>query len=132
MLDRLSSHVYCYFLDGLSKYFHIPIAMEDKAKTTFTCPYNRFAYRRMMDDFSVFGDSFDLCRWILERVINSCEENNLVLNWKKHHFIVQQIIVLDRATIKNIEKLPPSSSLKAISSFLGHTGFYHIGEGIFI
>ena len=41
-----------------------------------------------MDDFFVFGDSFDLCLQYLERVLNRYEETNLVLNWEKCHFIV--------------------------------------------
>jgi len=35
-----------------------------------------------MDDFSVFGDLFDDCLTNLEKVLNMCEENNLVLNWE--------------------------------------------------
>ena len=64
-----------------------------------------------------------------------CEETNLVLNWEKCHFMVQEGIVLghrisargievDRAKIEAIEKLPPPSSVKGIRSFLGHAGFY--------
>ena len=63
------------------------------------------------------------------------EETNLVLNWEKCHFMVQEGIVLghqiyargievDKAKIEAIEKLPPPSSLKGIRSFLGHIGFY--------
>nr|GFC47963.1 reverse transcriptase domain-containing protein [Tanacetum cinerariifolium] len=37
---------YC-FLDGFSGYFQIPIDPRDHEKTTFTCPYGTFAYRRM-------------------------------------------------------------------------------------
>jgi len=33
-----------------------------------------------MDDFSIFGDSFDDCLTNLEKVLNRCEEKNLVLN----------------------------------------------------
>ncbi|KAG8490931.1 hypothetical protein CXB51_014112 [Gossypium anomalum] len=47
MLERLSGHMYYCFLDGLSGYFQIPIAPEDQEKTTFTCPYGTFSYRRM-------------------------------------------------------------------------------------
>ncbi|GJU81035.1 hypothetical protein Tco_1283400 [Tanacetum coccineum] len=47
MLERLARHEYCWFLDGVSGYFHIPIAPEDQEKTTFTCPYGTFAYKRM-------------------------------------------------------------------------------------
>ena len=64
-----------------------------------------------------------------------CEETNLVLNWEKYHFMVQEGIVLghrisarrievDQAKIEAIEKLPPPSLVKGIRSFLGHIGFY--------
>ena len=35
-----------------------------------------------MDDFSVFGSSFDTCLHNLDLVLNRCEETNLVLNWE--------------------------------------------------
>ncbi|GKD92055.1 reverse transcriptase domain-containing protein, partial [Tanacetum coccineum] len=47
MLERLAGHEYYYFLDGFLGYFQIPIAPEDREKTTFTCPYGTFAYKRM-------------------------------------------------------------------------------------
>ena len=71
----------------------------------------------------------------LDRVLERCEETNLVLSWEKCHFMVTEGIVLghkisskgievDRAKIETIEKLPPPNSVKAIRSFLGHAGFY--------
>ena len=47
MLDRLAGHPYFHFLDGYSDYNQIVIAPEDQEKTTFTCPYGTFAFRRM-------------------------------------------------------------------------------------
>ena len=47
MLDRLVGHPHFYFLDGYSGYNQIAIASEDQEKTTFTCPYGTFAFRRM-------------------------------------------------------------------------------------
>ncbi|XP_068336569.1 uncharacterized protein [Pyrus communis] len=91
MLERLAGYKFYCFLDGYSGYNQIVIAPEDQEKTTFTCPLGTFAYRRMpfglcnapatfqrcmvsifsdyvekiieifMDDFSVFGNSFDHC-----------------------------------------------------------------------
>ncbi|GJR60320.1 reverse transcriptase domain-containing protein [Tanacetum coccineum] len=46
MLERLSGNEYYCFLDGFSRYFQIPIDPQDQEKTTFTCPYGTFAYRR--------------------------------------------------------------------------------------
>ena len=47
MLERLAGHDYYCFLDGYSGYNQIAIAQEDQEKTTFTCPFGTFAYRRM-------------------------------------------------------------------------------------
>ena len=47
MLDRLAGHEYYYFFDGYSGYNQIAIAPEDQEKTTFTCPYGTFAFRRI-------------------------------------------------------------------------------------
>ncbi|CAN6697872.1 unnamed protein product [Malus baccata var. baccata] len=85
MLERLAGYAFYCFLDGYSGYNQIVIAPEDQEKTTFTCPFGTFAYRRtpfglcnapatfqrcmmsifsdyvekiievFMDDFSVFG-----------------------------------------------------------------------------
>ncbi|XP_073017924.1 uncharacterized protein [Primulina eburnea] len=47
MLDRLAGYCHYCFLDGYSGYNQIAIAPEDQEKTTFTCPYGTFAFRRM-------------------------------------------------------------------------------------
>ncbi|GKC04763.1 reverse transcriptase domain-containing protein [Tanacetum coccineum] len=88
-----------------------------------------------MDDFSVFGNSFDCCLANLDRMLARCEEINLVLNWEKCHFMVKEGIVLghkisgaeievDRAKIDVIAKLPYPTNVKGVRSFLGHAGFY--------
>ena len=88
-----------------------------------------------MDDFSVFGSSFEVCLQHLENVLKRCTETNLVLSWEKSHFMVKEGIVLghvisergievDRAKIQIISTLPPPMSIKGIRSFLGHAGFY--------
>ncbi|KAH0634861.1 hypothetical protein KY284_037647 [Solanum tuberosum] len=124
MLDRLAGKGWYCFLDGYSGYNQISIAPEDQEKTTFTCPYGTFAFKRMpfclcnapatfqwcmmsifsdmvedtievfMDDFSVVGDSFDRCLDYLAEVLKRCEDCNLVLNWEKCHFMVKEGIVL--------------------------------------
>ena len=47
-----------------------------------------------MDDFSVYGTTFDHCLENLDRVLQRCQENELVLNWEKCHFMVQEGIIL--------------------------------------
>ncbi|GKC58801.1 reverse transcriptase domain-containing protein [Tanacetum coccineum] len=68
-------------------------------------------------------------------MLKRCEDTNLVLNWEKCHFIVKEGIVLghkiskngidvDRAKVDVIAKLPHTTSVKGVRSFLGHAGFY--------
>ena len=83
------------------------------------------------DDFSVLGKSFDNCLENLRQTLIRCEEIDLMLNWEKCHFMVKEGIVLGHRISergievdKEIEKLPPPSSVKGIRSFLGHAGFY--------
>ena len=47
ILERLVNHSFFCFLDGYSGYHQIPIHLDDQSKTTFTCPYRTYAYRRM-------------------------------------------------------------------------------------
>ena len=88
-----------------------------------------------MDDFSVYGTSFDDCLSNLDQVLQRCEETNLVLNWEKYHFMVNEGIVLghkisergievDKAKVDAIDKVSCPKDIKGIRSFLGHVGFY--------
>nr|GEW93213.1 reverse transcriptase domain-containing protein [Tanacetum cinerariifolium] len=102
-----------------------------REKTTFTCPYGTFAYRRMpfglcnalgtfqmcmlavfhdmvektmevfMYDFSVFGNSFENYLSRLDKMLQMCEDTNLCLNWEKRHFMVKEGIVLGHNISKN-------------------------------
>ncbi|XP_073120529.1 uncharacterized protein [Henckelia pumila] len=47
-----------------------------------------------IDDFSVVGSSFDACLFNLKKVLQRCEESNLMLNWEKCHFMVKEGIIL--------------------------------------
>nr|GEV55586.1 reverse transcriptase domain-containing protein [Tanacetum cinerariifolium] len=164
ILERLAGNEYYCFLDGFSGYFQIPIDPQDQEKTTFTYPYGTFAYRRMtfglynapgtfrrfmmaifhdmikkmmevfMDDFSIFGNSFETCLSHLDKMLKRCEDTNLCL-WEKSHFTVKEDIVLghkiskngievDRAKVDVIAKLPHPATVKGIRSFLDHADFY--------
>jgi hypothetical protein len=87
-----------------------------------------------MDDFSIYGKTFEDCLANLDKVMKRCQMANLVLNWRKCHFIVQEGIVIghkisekaikvDKAKIEVIEQLPPPN-VKRIHSFQGHARFY--------
>ena len=52
ILERVAGHKFYCFLDGYSRYNQIEIVPEDQEKTTFRCPYDTFAYRKI---------SFELC-----------------------------------------------------------------------
>ena len=84
----------------------IAIAPEDQEKTTFTCPYGTFAFRRMpfglcnalatfqrctmsmfsdlaeevmeifMDDFTVYGSSFEHCLQNMGTMLHRCQNKN--------------------------------------------------------
>ena len=99
LLERVSGHPFYCFLDGYSRYFQIVITLEDQEKTTFTCPFGTYAYRRMpfglcnapgtfqrcmlsifsdmverimevyMDDITVYGGDFEECLDNLEAVL---------------------------------------------------------------
>ncbi|GJZ17509.1 reverse transcriptase domain-containing protein [Tanacetum coccineum] len=88
-----------------------------------------------MDDFSVFGNSFETCLSHLDKMLKRCEDTNLCLNWEKSHFMVKEGIVLghkiskngievDKAKVDVIAKLPHPTTVKGIQSFLGHAEFY--------
>ena len=53
-----------------------------------------------MDDFSVFGFSFENCLHNLSLVLKRCKETNLILSWDKSHFMVQEGIVLGHIVSK--------------------------------
>ena len=110
MLDRLAGHPHLYFLDGYFGYNQIAIAPKDQEKTTFTYPYGTFSFRRMpfglcnapttfqrcmmsmfsdlveeameifIDDFSIYGSSFEKCLENLVTVLQRCQDKNLALN----------------------------------------------------
>jgi hypothetical protein len=81
-----------------------------------------------MDDFSIFGSSFQECLDRLTLVLVRCKEKNLVLIWEKCHFMVKQGIVLGHVISQRGIEVDKAKvdliSVKEIRSFLGHAGFY--------
>ena len=65
MLDRLVGNEYLCFLDGYLRYNQIAIALEDQEKTTFTCPYGTFAFRRMPFGLCNASGTFQRCMIVI-------------------------------------------------------------------
>ena len=65
MLDRLFGNEYLFFLDGYLRYNQIAIAPEDQEKTTFTCPYVTFAFRRMPFGLCNASGTFQRCMIVI-------------------------------------------------------------------
>ncbi|XP_073138469.1 uncharacterized protein [Henckelia pumila] len=82
----------------------IAISPEDQENTTFICPFGTFASRQVfMDDFTVYGDSFEKCLSNLVLVLKRCVETNLVLNSEKCHFMVGKdkvVVYYDHAALR--------------------------------
>ncbi|RDY11491.1 Retrovirus-related Pol polyprotein from transposon 17.6, partial [Mucuna pruriens] len=123
VLKKLARKSHYCFLDIFFWYMQIHITPADQHKTTFTCSFDTFAYTRMlfgscnapstfqrcmisifsdllencmevfMDDFMVYGESFDACLENFSCVLTRCI-TNLVLNFEKCHFMVTEEIVL--------------------------------------
>ncbi|GJY93671.1 reverse transcriptase domain-containing protein [Tanacetum coccineum] len=81
-----------------------------------------------MDDFSVFGNSFDKCLNNLDKMLQRYKDAHLVLDWEKCHFTVKEGIVLghkvsstglevEKAKINVISKLPPPTNIKDTFEF---------------
>lgn len=149
MLDRLVGKEYYYFLNGYSGYNKITIVLKDQSMTIFTCPYGTFAFQRIpfglcnapaifercmmaifldlvertievfMDDFSMHGETFQICIGNLEQVLEQCEETNLVLNWEKFHFMVTEDIVLGHKISKQ-EMEVDKAKVEITSKLLTH------------
>lgn len=124
ILEKLSTNSYFCHLDGFTGVSQIAVHPENQEKTTFTCPYGTYAYRRMpfglcnttttfkqcmhsifedfvhqilevlIDSISFFCSNFDNCLYNLNKVLQRCEEGNYVLNWEKCHFMITEETVL--------------------------------------
>ncbi|KAK9033724.1 hypothetical protein V6N11_049909 [Hibiscus sabdariffa] len=88
-----------------------------------------------MDDFTVYGNTFDECLFNLSNVLKRCLEYNIVLNYEKCYFMVDNGLILghivsvdgiavDQSKTDVIRSLPYLTTVREIRSFLGHAGFY--------
>ncbi|GKE02610.1 reverse transcriptase domain-containing protein [Tanacetum coccineum] len=82
-----------------------------------------------MDDFSIFGNSFDNCLNNLDKMLQHCKDEHIVLNWEKCHFMVKEEIVIghkvsgasleiDKAKIDVISQLPPPTNIKELMAVI--------------
>nr|GEW01115.1 reverse transcriptase domain-containing protein [Tanacetum cinerariifolium] len=128
ILERLTGNQYYCFLDDNSQGTFqrcMMVIFHDMIDKTMD----------VMDDFSVFRNSFQTCLYHLEKMLKMCEDTNLCQNWEKSHFMIKEGIVLghkiskdgievDKSKVEVIAKLPHPTTVKGIRSFLGHAGFY--------
>ena len=88
-----------------------------------------------MDDFAVFGDSFQEALENLEKVLAHCQEAHLALCDKKcrlmckagvvlGHLISSKGIQVDPAKIEIIMHIPTPKTQREVRGFLGHAGYY--------
>ena len=115
----------------------MPFGLCNAPATFQRCMMSMFSYlveevmEIFMDDFTVYGSSFEQCLNNLETVLQRCKDKQLALNWEKCHFMVTEGIVLghkifatglevDQSKISIIKTLAPPTTVKGIRSFLGH------------
>ncbi|XP_058769279.1 uncharacterized protein LOC131643143 [Vicia villosa] len=101
MLERLSGQNYYCFLDG-----RMPFGLCNAPATFQRCMQAIFSdlieesIEVFMDDFSVFGKTFDMCLNNLDVALGRCIETNLILNWEKCHFMILRLRSKDEGTRK--------------------------------
>ncbi|RVW66629.1 Retrovirus-related Pol polyprotein from transposon 297 [Vitis vinifera] len=128
VLERVSGHPFYCFLDGYSGYFQIEIDVEDQEKTTFTCPFGTYAYRRMPFGLCNAPATFQRCMLsifsdMVERIMEVFMDDitiygGIVLG----HIISEKGIEVDKAKVELIVKLPSPTTVKGVRQFLGHAG----------
>ncbi|CAN6725313.1 unnamed protein product [Malus baccata var. baccata] len=101
-------------------YNQIPVAPKDQEKTTFTCLFGTFAYRRMPFGLCNAPATFQRCMISIFTELVEHVVEGIVLG----HLISNRGIEVDKAKIDAVEKLPPPTIVKSVRSFLGHGGFY--------
>ncbi|KAL6341552.1 hypothetical protein AAG906_032672 [Vitis piasezkii] len=116
VLERVSSHPFYCFLDGYSGYFQIEIDVEDQEKTTFTCPFGTYAYRRMPFDVCLVSSVIwwsELWRfsWMISPYMEKCSLYGTSRNcpWPYH---LEKGIEVDKAKVELIVKLPSPTTCK--------------------
>nr|GEY44328.1 DNA-directed DNA polymerase [Tanacetum cinerariifolium] len=130
MLKRLAGNEYYCFLDGFSGYFQIPIDPKDQEKTTFTCPYGTYSYRRMPFGLCNAPVTFQMCMMaIFHDMIEKRWKSSWTTSWSLgiHSELISPIwkrCLSDKAKVDVIAMLPHPTTVKGICSFLGHVSFY--------
>ncbi|RVW67213.1 Retrovirus-related Pol polyprotein from transposon 297 [Vitis vinifera] len=131
-LQRVSGHPFYCFLDGYSGYFQIEIDVEDQEKTTCTCPFGTYAYRRMSFGLCNAPATFQRCMLsifsdMVERIMEVFIDDITVYGEMSFygmsrnvlgHIISEKGIEVDKAKVELIVKLPSPTTVKGVRQFL--------------
>ncbi|RVW34958.1 Retrovirus-related Pol polyprotein from transposon 17.6 [Vitis vinifera] len=120
VLERVSGHPFYCFLDGYLGYFQIEIDVEDQEKTTFTCPFGTYAYRRMPFGLCNAPTTFQRCMLsifsdMVERIMEVFMDDitvygGIVLG----HIISEKGIEVDKENVELIVKLSSPTTVKGL------------------
>lgn len=152
MLERLVGRTHYYCLDGYSGFYQILITQKIKRKlcshvllelllikdalraleypNQFLEVHDQHFFNFIeciievfMDDLTVYGNSFNELLDNSTKVLKQCLETNLILNYKKYHFMVDKELILghvvsskgievDRAKVDVIKSLPHPKNIR--------------------
>ncbi|RVW92013.1 Retrovirus-related Pol polyprotein from transposon 17.6 [Vitis vinifera] len=122
-LERVSGHPFYCFLDGYSGYFQIEIDVEDQEKTTFTCPFGTYAYRRMPFGLCNAPATFQRCMLsifsdMVERIMEVFMDDITIYGGIVLGHISEKGIEVDKAKVELIAKLPSPTTVKGDAKFV--------------
>ncbi|GKA93642.1 reverse transcriptase domain-containing protein [Tanacetum coccineum] len=100
MLERLAGNEFYCFLDGFLGYFQILIDPKDQEKTTFTCPYGTFAYRRMPFGLCNAPGTFQRC---MMAIFHDMIEKTMEVFMESHFMVKEGIVLGHKLSGKGIE-----------------------------
>lgn len=152
------------FPDGFNGYNQIRVALDDQEKTTFTCPWGTYAYKVLpfwlckspttfqrvvltifvdlihdyvdvyMDDFTIYGNTFEEVLGNLKKTLKIFQESNPSLSNDFFLMVNEGVVLGNHVSLLGIKvdphkfevtiNFPIPSSQRDVRSFLGHAWYY--------